>query len=103
LRILIKPLFILSFLLASSVVIAATGGESKKNGEPNAKKESTQGQDGKGRRVSESTGGGSEGRYSEDEQQEVDSTNNDSVSKYNFIFYFLYKFNYDQGQALEKF
>lgn len=28
--------------------------------------------------------------------QRIDSTNDDSVSKYNFIFYFLYKYKYDQ-------
>ena len=29
-----------------------------------------------------------------------DSATDDSVSKYNFIFYFLYKFKYDQQEAL---
>ena len=29
--------------------------------------------------------------------KKADSTEDDSVSKYNFIFYFLYKYKYDQG------
>ncbi|SNS91529.1 hypothetical protein SAMN05421640_1612 [Ekhidna lutea] len=32
-------------------------------------------------------------------ENEVDSVEDDSVSKYNFIFYFLYKFKYDNEEA----
>lgn len=32
----------------------------------------------------------------ENEDSEVDSVQDDSVSKYNFIFYFLYKFKYEE-------
>lgn len=32
------------------------------------------------------------------EVQSVDSTEDESVSKYNFIFYFLYKLKYDENQ-----
>lgn len=38
----------------------------------------------------------------EDEEiQTVDSTEDDSVSKYNFIFYFLYKMKYNEDQEVE--
>lgn len=37
----------------------------------------------------------------EPEQQTVDSTQDDSVSKYNFIFYFLYKMKYNEDLELE--
>ena len=32
--------------------------------------------------------------------EDQDSVQDDSVSKYNFIFYFLYKFKYDQEEEL---
>jgi hypothetical protein len=32
----------------------------------------------------------------ETESAEIDSVEDDSVSKYNFIFYFLYKFKYEE-------
>lgn len=31
----------------------------------------------------------------------IDSTENDSVSKYNFIFYFLYKLKYNEDREIE--
>lgn len=37
----------------------------------------------------------------EPEKQTVDSTQDDSVSKYNFIFYFLYKMKYNEDLELE--
>ncbi len=33
-----------------------------------------------------------------EDKVESDSTDNDSVSKYNFIFYLLYKFKYDDRE-----
>ncbi len=35
-----------------------------------------------------------------EEQMDQDSLEDDSVSKYNFIFHFLYKFKYDHEEAL---
>jgi len=36
------------------------------------------------------------------EQQSVDSTEDTSVSKHNFIFYFLYKLKYNENQEVQE-
>lgn len=38
----------------------------------------------------------------ESTQQSVDSTEDDSVSKHNFIFYFLYKLKYNENQEVQE-
>jgi len=40
------------------------------------------------------------GRTSVGEDSKADSVVDDSVSKYNFILYFLYKFKYEEEEAL---
>lgn len=35
-------------------------------------------------------------------QQSVDSTEDESVNKYNFIFYFLYKLKYNENQEVQE-
>ena len=42
-----------------------------------------------------------EGGSEPQELQSVDSTEDDSVSKYNFIFYYLYKLKYNESQNQE--
>lgn len=43
-----------------------------------------------------------EGGTENQQIQSVDSTEDDSVSKYNFIFYFLYKMKYNESEEIEE-
>lgn len=104
----LKILFTLALIFAFNIGFANTNGTEKKA--------DTQEQDQEGRRKSDQSLMRPDGdinstqnvKLQEDRKQEpeikevskpsekVDSVQDDSVSKYNFIFYFLYKFKYEE-------
>lgn len=92
-----KISIVLCSLLFTTAAFANSGGEKKAS-----KQEVTQQQGDKKPTVqkldlSEDTEEVSE----EPETQTIDTTHDDSVSKYNFIFYFLYKMKYNEDLELE--
>lgn len=90
-----------SFLLALNLAYAngVVGTEDKKSDKKSTKDQEPSGSKGMTLRLS--------GEVEEDSKVEnknekiivADSVDEDSVSKYNFIFYFLYKFKFDQKEA----
>lgn len=92
-----KILLSLTLLFAFHLGIANTEGTDGKNTEKDAKQQQQTGQQNKTEKLDEEPS--SEGVEGENEVV-VDSVEDDSVSKYNFIFYFLYKFKYDQEEEI---
>lgn len=85
-------------LLLSTTVVFASGGESKKS------KSSDPQQQGDKKQQSEELNPIEPLQESGSmESQSVDSTEESSVSKYNFIFHFLYKFTYGEEEDLDVF
>ena len=76
----------------------ATGGEGK---EATSKSTQPQQQGDKKRSDDDIIPQSLEDGMEEQDFQSVDSTEDDSVSKYNFIFYFLYKLKYNESEEVE--
>ncbi len=97
-RIIAKISFLLGFLFIVNLAFA-TG-----NPEKESTTEGTQQQPGEKKQNTEELdpAGELEGGSEPQELQSVDSTEDDSVSKYNFIFYFLYKLKYNENEEVEE-
>ncbi len=101
-RILIIPFVLFSFFYAPGALLAAAEEKPKNVETEDGLKNPTElvEQDNKHQQPEADQDG--EGSSSVERQEAADSADNDSVSKYNFIFYFLYKFNYDSdGEELK--
>lgn len=95
-RIVTKISFLLGFLFIANFAFA--NGNSNEN-----VTEGAQQQPGEKKQNPEEVdpAGELEGGSEPQELQSVDSTEDDSVSKYNFIFYYLYKLKYNEAQNQE--
>lgn len=92
-----KILLSFGLLLIVQVALANTTGTEGKKNNPDKKQEQQQQT---GEQSNQQEPEDSPSLEGENEVQITsDSLEDDSVSKYNFIFYFLYKFKYDQAEA----
>lgn len=96
-RTIAKISFLLGFVIIANYAFATNStGDASTEGtqqQPGEKKQNVEEID-----PSQELEGGSEPQ----ELQTVDSTEDDSVNKYNFIFYFLYKLKYNENQEVEE-
>ena len=98
-KLLIKISFFACLILLVNIAFASNGQENKKptqvqeNGQQGDKKPAIQKLD-----LSLTTDVETEEAPATEETQSIDSTEDSSVSKYNFIFYFLYKVKYNENQ-----
>ncbi|MEM6641451.1 MAG: hypothetical protein AAF616_00615 [Bacteroidota bacterium] len=89
---LIKSVFIFSFFLFATLA-NANEGESEKKITTDPKKEKA-----KASSVQKNTKGSPSTEGIEENKVSADSLEDQSLSKYNFIFHFLYKFKYDYNE-----
>lgn len=92
-----KISLVLAFTFLSSLAFATSGDEkkAKKNSDTSAQIQQPGDQKPNSEEINPD---GTVEDMRELDSQSFDSTQDDSVSKYNFIFYFLYKFKYNEAQ-----